>query len=116
LAPEIHGGRDENGVNKLWVGAGAYHTFKKFEDAEIYARFLANTYNYTSAVIIECKIPKKSKYIYEGVFNHPKYKDGTTDAGYSQPEYKYSDGYASQQLMPERVIGIYTKKMETICV
>lgn len=46
------------------IEGGAYHTFKKYKDAKKYA--IADGWN---GVVIQCIIPKNTKFIYEGWYD-----------------------------------------------
>ena len=73
------------------IDSCAYHTFKTLDEA----RSFINCYYDTSIKrILKCKIPKNSKYIFEGTFNY----GGKTP--FSENGEPIKNSYASQKLIP----------------
>lgn len=72
----------------LQIHGGAYHSYANIGAARDGARFLSLPEIRMRSLIVECKIPKTCKYVYEGRFFGFK-------------------GYASQQIKPLKVVTIY---------
>jgi len=66
-----------------------FHTFKRVEEAMLYAEELEHIQGPWKMVIVECTIPKESAYVYIGVVPF----DG-----------KFADGFASQQLRIDKIL------------